>query len=199
MTHADNRTRHARWAIALTAVAGAAFIAAACGGTSGADKTKTAVAKGGGTVVATRAAVTPAAGSATAARTSAATAAATTAPVATPGTAGSGGSIKVGDTSLGKVLTDDKGFTLYTFKNDVVDSGKSVCNGACATLWPPARATSAPTGVTGASGVFALITRDDGSNQVAYNGRPLYRYAPDSAAGDTKGDGIGGVWSAAKP
>lgn len=197
MTNADNRTRQARWAIALAAVAGAAFIAAACGGTSGADKTRTAVAKGGSTVVATRAATTPAAGSATAVRTTAATAAATTAP--TTGTATSGGSIKVGDTSLGKVLTDDKGFTLYTFKNDVVDSGKSACNGACATLWPPAKATSTPTGVTGASGAFTLITRVDGSQQVAYNGMPLYRYGPDTAPGDTKGDGIGGVWSAARP
>ena len=59
--------------------------------------------------------------------------------------------------SLGNYLVDDKGMTLYTFKNDT--SGASNCTGNCATLWPPLSAQVAPTGDTGVTGTFALITR----------------------------------------
>lgn len=174
-------------------VVGAALIGAACGGgTSDKDKTATAAKGGGTTPAATSAATKAAATSAATAPASGATTAATTAA------SGASGGVKVGDTTkLGKVLTDDKGLTLYTFKNDTTP-GKSSCNGGCATNWPPALATTAPK-VDGATGEFTLITRDDGAKQVAYKGAPLYTYAADKAAGDTNGDGVGGVWSAAKP
>jgi predicted lipoprotein with Yx(FWY)xxD motif len=198
MQMSQGRIRLNKLALGATAlIAGVALIAAACGGgTSSKDKTATAAAKGGTTPAATAAATKPAA---TAAATSAATKAATTpAAGATTAASGAAGGVKVGDTTkLGKVLTDDKGMTLYTYKNDTTP-GKSACNGGCATAWPPATAASAPK-VDGATGEFTLITRDDGTKQVAYKGAPLYRYAADKAAGDTTGDGVGGVWSAAKP
>ena len=99
--------------------------------------------------------------------------------------------------SLGNYLVDDKGMTLYTFKNDT--SGASNCTGNCATLWPPLSAQVAPTGDTGVTGTFALITRADGTMQVTYNGMPLYYYSGDKAAGDTTGQGVGGVWAVAVP
>ncbi len=99
--------------------------------------------------------------------------------------------------ALGNFLVDDKGMTLYTFKNDT--SGVSNCNGNCATLWPPLTAKVAPTGGTGVTGTFALITRSDGSMQVTYNGMPLYYYSGDKAAGDTNGQGVGGLWAVAVP
>jgi predicted lipoprotein with Yx(FWY)xxD motif len=75
-----------------------------------------------------------------------------------------------------------------------------VVNGALAQAWPPLITTSTtPPTVSGASGTFTIISRDDGSKQVAYNGMPLYRFANDTAPGDTKGDKLGNVWFVAKP
>lgn len=107
--------------------------------------------------------------------------------------------LKAGTTGKGPALTDGAGLTLYTFDNDT--AGKSACNGGCATTWPALTTTAAapPAGIAGATGAFTLVTRDDGAKQVAYNGKPLYRYAPDRAPGDTNGDGVGGVWHIAKP
>ncbi len=108
--------------------------------------------------------------------------------------------IKVATTAKGSVLTDNAGFSLYTFDNDKTATS-STCNAGCSSTWPPVTTTAAaaPSGITGATGAFTVFTRDDGTKQVAYNGKPLYRYAPDKAAGDTTGDGVGGVWHLAKP
>ncbi|HLZ69159.1 MAG TPA: hypothetical protein VKV26_04535 [Dehalococcoidia bacterium] len=101
-------------------------------------------------------------------------------------------------TGLGTVLTGTDGKTLYVFDRDT--SSESNCNGACSTTWPPlVLASGNPTAPAGVGGAFTVITRQDGSHQVSYNGHPLYFYAPDAQPGDTKGDGVGGVWHAAKP
>lgn len=101
--------------------------------------------------------------------------------------------VAVTDSALGEILVDGDGMTLYLFTND--DERKSNCAGSCAQTWPPLLADGE---VEAGSGVDeALLTtfdRDDGSKQVAYNGAPLYHYTPDEAAGDTKGQGVGGVW-----
>lgn len=90
------------------------------------------------------------------------------------------------------VMTGSGGRTLYTFDRDVAGSGKSVCNGQCATAWPPftAAASEAP------GGDWSVVTRDDGSKQWAYSGKPLYYYAKDQQAGDKTGDGFNNVWHA---
>jgi predicted lipoprotein with Yx(FWY)xxD motif len=100
--------------------------------------------------------------------------------------------------TLGTVLTGSNGKTLYNFDRDM--PGVSNCNDACPMTWPPLTLdTGTPSGPPGLAGTLSVITRGDGRRQVTYNGRPLYFYAPDTAPGDTKGDGIGGVWHAAKP
>jgi predicted lipoprotein with Yx(FWY)xxD motif len=173
---------HELLCIALAAFTLIALASAACGGDSSSSTTPTK-------------AVATAAASATQAAT--APASPTTAAATTGGA--SAVLIKVGATSKGNVLTDNAGMSLYTFDNDKT-AGSSSCNGGCATTWPPVPAgVAAPSGVTGASGAFSLITRDDGAKQIAYNGKPLYRYAPDKAPGDTNGDGVGNVWHLAKP
>jgi predicted lipoprotein with Yx(FWY)xxD motif len=106
-----------------------------------------------------------------------------------------------GSGSIGSYITGEDGKTLYIFMNDTKDSGKSVCNGDCASTWPPLVVESldevkADSGVTG---TLALVTRDDGAKQVSYKGMPLYYFAADKAAGDTGGQGIGGVWFVAAP
>ena len=85
--------------------------------------------------------------------------------------------------------------TLYTFDKDAAGSGKSVCNGPCATNWPPLMARAEDK----ASGDWTVITRDDGSKQWAYKGKPLYFWAKDAKPGDRTGDGINQVWHTAKP
>ncbi len=93
------------------------------------------------------------------------------------------------------VLTDPQGLTLYTFDRDTAGSGKSACNGPCATNWPPLMAAPG----TSASGQYTIITRDDGGKQWAYRGMPLYRFAKDAKPGDRAGDNLNNVWHVAKP
>ena len=101
---------------------------------------------------------------------------------------------KIGDSQKGKVLIDDKGMTLYVFEKD--SAGKSACNGPCAGNWPPLMATTSSSAV----GDYTIITRDDGSKQWAYKGRPLYTWHNDKAPGDISGDGfLNGAWHIAKP
>jgi len=87
------------------------------------------------------------------------------------------------------------GMTLYTFDRDIAGSGKSVCNGPCATLWP---ALTAQPGASG-SGDWMVITRDDGSRQWAYKGKPVYHWSKDARPGDRTGDGFNNAWRVARP
>jgi predicted lipoprotein with Yx(FWY)xxD motif len=97
-------------------------------------------------------------------------------------------------TSKGGMFVNAKGMTLYTFDKD--SAGKSVCNGQCATNWPPALVADGAK----ASGDWTIITRDDGLKQWAYKGKPLYGWVKDTKPGDTTGDGfLNGAWHAAKP
>ncbi len=92
------------------------------------------------------------------------------------------------------ILTNAQGMTLYYRTSD---SGSSVCSGGCASAWPPMLATGSatPTGATSLPGQLSVGTNANGK-QVEYNGHPLYTYSGDSAPGQTKGQGIGGVWFA---
>ena len=101
---------------------------------------------------------------------------------------------KSGDSAKGKVLTDTKGMTLYTFDKDA--GGKSACNGPCATNWPPlmAAADAKP------AADYTVIARDDGGKQWAYKGKPLYTWKNDKKAGDVTGDGFANnTWHIATP
>lgn len=91
------------------------------------------------------------------------------------------------------ILTDAQGMSLYTFDKDGM--GKSACNGPCAANWPPLSAT--PDSV--ADGSWSIITRDDGSRQWAFKGKPLYRWIKDQKPGDRTGDGFRDVWHLARP
>ena len=91
------------------------------------------------------------------------------------------------------VLVDHKGMTLYTFDKDA--AGKSACNDKCAENWPPLKADAADK----ASGKWTAIKRDDGSMQWAYEGKPVYLFKNDKAAGDKTGDGKGDAWHVIKP
>jgi len=87
------------------------------------------------------------------------------------------------------ILVNGAGMSIYTFDKDVAGSGQSSCNGACAKMWPPV-----PLTVEWIESPYSIVTRDDGSKQLAYKGRPLYLYAKDAKPGDRKGDKMNGVW-----
>ena len=88
--------------------------------------------------------------------------------------------------------------TLYLFTKDSPNT--SVCTGDCIATWPALAASGAPTGGDGVdASKLGTMTRADGTTQVTYAGWPLYFYAKDKAAGDTTGQGVGGVWFAVLP
>jgi predicted lipoprotein with Yx(FWY)xxD motif len=101
--------------------------------------------------------------------------------------------VKVQKTAAGEVLADSKGMTLYTFDKDSM--GKSACNGPCAQNWPALGASAAAK----PAGEWTVVTRDDGSKQWAYKGKPLYTFIKDRKPGDTTGEGFNKVWHVAKP
>ncbi|HEY9109827.1 MAG TPA: hypothetical protein VIN58_24390 [Roseateles sp.] len=86
------------------------------------------------------------------------------------------------------------GLALYTFDRDATP-GKSVCNDRCATNWPPLTAAADAKD----EGEWTIVTRDDGSKQWAYKGKPIYYFAKDQKAGDRTGDNVNQVWHLAKP
>ena len=95
----------------------------------------------------------------------------------------------------GDILAGSNGMTLYVFDKDVAGSGKSMCNGPCATNWPPLFAMDGDA----ASGDYSIVVRDDGKKQWAFKGKPLYFWAKDQKPGDRTGDGFNNVWHVAKP
>jgi predicted lipoprotein with Yx(FWY)xxD motif len=105
--------------------------------------------------------------------------------------------VAVREGELGSYLTGPDGSALYVFLKDAPDT--SNCTGGCLDMWPPLLlAEGASIEAAGASGVFSSIVTAAGT-QVTYNSAPLYYFAADGLPGDTKGDGVGGVWSLARP
>jgi predicted lipoprotein with Yx(FWY)xxD motif len=106
--------------------------------------------------------------------------------------------VKQAGSHFGPILTTSNGMTLYVFTSD--GTGKSVCTGGCASIWPPLTVAAGahlavPHGVHGVT----TITRQDGSKQVAIDGHPLYTYASDTAPGQVKGEGVQGTWFVVSP
>jgi predicted lipoprotein with Yx(FWY)xxD motif len=110
------------------------------------------------------------------------------APV-TPSTAGTAATVDLHKSSLGPILVDAQGKTLYLFEAD--KNGKSACSGPCATAWPPLLSNGAPQAAAGATAsLIGTTARRDGGSQVTYAGHPLYYFVGDKAAGDVTGQGI---------
>jgi predicted lipoprotein with Yx(FWY)xxD motif len=100
----------------------------------------------------------------------------------------SAATVGVRHTSLGRVIVDSKGRTLYLFEKDT--SRRSACSGQCAQFWPPLLTHGAPVARTGVKkSLLGKIRRADGTQQVTYAGHPLYLYVGDSKPGQTNGEG----------
>ncbi|QHT68482.1 hypothetical protein GXP67_18450 [Rhodocytophaga rosea] len=99
--------------------------------------------------------------------------------------------------ALGNFLTDKDGKTLYFFAKDI--TGNSACEGGCADAWPIFYEKDLKVADNLNAADFGVITRTDGKKQTTYKGWPLYHFAQDAAAGDTKGEGLGKTWVVASP
>jgi len=107
--------------------------------------------------------------------------------------ASSTGAAPVSVASVGedKLFVASNGRTVYAFNPDTATA--SQCNAPCDKLWPPVTVTGTPPSTIGGVKITTL-TRSDGTKQVVVNGHPVYTFASDTKAGDTKGQGIGGMW-----
>jgi predicted lipoprotein with Yx(FWY)xxD motif len=109
--------------------------------------------------------------------------------------------VGVTNTSLGQTLVDSQGRTLYLFEGD--SGTTSNCSGACASAWPPLRATGQHSVGAGANAALLGTTaRSDGAAQVTYNGHPVDLFIKDQKPGDSNGEGVnafGALWYAVSP
>jgi predicted lipoprotein with Yx(FWY)xxD motif len=112
-----------------------------------------------------------------------------------------GATVSTAKTSLGRVLVNSSGRTLYLFGKDRM--GKSTCTGQCAAFWPPLITRGKPRVMSGArASLVGTTTRSDGRLQVTYNHHPLYMFAKDKSKGQTNGEGVnafGAVWNVVSP
>jgi predicted lipoprotein with Yx(FWY)xxD motif len=103
------------------------------------------------------------------------------------------GTVKTAVIGGATVLTNARGFTLYSFAPDTPTTSK--CYGSCAAYWPPVTGTAAAE--PGLPGRIGTITRTGGARQLTYSGHPLYTYIGDSAPGQANGNNLnlnGGLW-----
>ncbi|WP_381801888.1 hypothetical protein [Streptomyces niveus] len=118
-----------------------------------------------------------------------------------PSSSSSAPAVDVKNGKFGKMLVDENGMTLYEFDKDT--KNKSMCNGSCATAWPPFTVKSKPAAGKGVkANLITMTKRDDGSEQVTYNGRPLYRFEADKKSGDVNGQDVnafGAKWFIMNP
>jgi predicted lipoprotein with Yx(FWY)xxD motif len=100
--------------------------------------------------------------------------------------------IRLWKTSLGMVISDAQGRTLYALEKD--QNATSTCYDECEAAWPPLVSDSATAGAGLDQGMLGTTKRKDGRTQITYNNWPLYYYGEDAAPGDVKGQGKGGIW-----
>jgi predicted lipoprotein with Yx(FWY)xxD motif len=113
----------------------------------------------------------------------------------------SGTTVKAHSSSLGKIIVNSQGRTLYLFEKD--KGSHSACYGQCAKFWPPLITSGKPTAAAGVkASLLGTTRRSNGSMQVTYAGHPLYRFLKDTKAGQTKGEGLkffGASWYVVAP
>ena len=107
---------------------------------------------------------------------------------------GAGAELMAADSSLGEIVVDDAGMTVYMFDSDTQGAGSSTCEGQCAANWPAVTTESDAPAVDGVTGEVGTIEGVDGATQVTLNGWPLYYYIGDEAAGDVNGQAVNDVW-----
>jgi predicted lipoprotein with Yx(FWY)xxD motif len=109
-----------------------------------------------------------------------------------------GALVSIHKTSLGKVLADARGRTLYLFEKD--KNRMSSCNGACLAYWPAVLTAGKPRAGLGVrASLLGVTKRANGRRQLTYAGHPLYTFVGDKKPGQTTGEGLtdfGAAWDA---
>ena len=122
---------------------------------------------------------------------------------ASPTSSAAGKATRLGsaNSTLGRLVVDGSGRTLYLFEKD--KNRHSACYGACAQYWPPLLTHGKPVARVGVKqSLLGTTRRRNGTQQVTYAGHPLYRYVGDTGAGQTNGAGLqdfGGGWDPISP
>jgi predicted lipoprotein with Yx(FWY)xxD motif len=123
------------------------------------------------------------------------------APTTAPSAVAAVATVSAASTSLGTILVDGSGRTLYLFEKD--QSDQSACAGACAAAWPVDQSSGTPKAGSGVkASMLGTIKRGDNTTQVTYNQHPLYYYQGDSGAGQQNGQGVdafGAKWFVVNP
>ncbi|MEO9254622.1 MAG: hypothetical protein ABI305_03720 [Tepidiformaceae bacterium] len=120
-------------------------------------------------------------------------------PSAAPAKPSQTAELTTATTSLGAVVVNDKGMTVYFFDKDTKNEASSACTGQCISAWPAVTTLSSKPTVTGVTGPIGMITTAHGAKQITISGLPIYTFSGDSAPGDMKGQGLHGVWWAVSP
>jgi predicted lipoprotein with Yx(FWY)xxD motif len=122
-------------------------------------------------------------------------------PMGSDAASRSGPTVSTASTSLGRIVANSAGRTLYIFSKDT--NGKSACAGMCAKFWPPLIAAGKPRASAGArASLLGTTKRADGRMQVTYKRHPLYTFVKDTKKGQVHGEGVtafGGHWDAISP
>lgn len=116
---------------------------------------------------------------------------------AQPETTSQPADVSVAKSSLGSILVDSKGMTIYIFTKDTGTT--SACTGACLQAWPPVVATASPTAGQGVTAKLTGAMQASGTSQLAVNGQLVYTFAKDAKPGDVTGQGFGGLWYVLSP
>ncbi len=153
----------------LGAVLGIAVVAAACGSSSGSSGTSGGSKSGSSTTSTTR-----------------------------KSNGATSPTLQVETTTIGKVVADSKGLTLYLYVPDGTGTVSKV-PAALLAAWPPVQATQPLTFGPGLTAKAGTATQPNGQRWVTYNGHLLYSFTGDEAPGDVNGNALGDVWYAVTP
>ncbi len=110
-----------------------------------------------------------------------------------------GAALATSESSLGEIVVDGTGMTVYVFDKDAQGATTSACTGECIANWPAVTTESAEPAVEGVTGEVGTIDAADGSKQLTLDGWPLYTFAGDTSPGDVNGQGVNGVWWVVSP
>jgi len=94
----------------------------------------------------------------------------------------------------GNILTTNTGRALYTLDTD--HNGLSTCSGSCVPAWPALTvpASTTPTGGPGVTGTVGKALQSNGTDQVTYNGSPVYTFVGDTAPDEVTGQNVNGFF-----
>ena len=105
---------------------------------------------------------------------------------AVPAAAAGRTTLKLRKTSVGTILVNGRGFTIYAFTKDGRNRDNCAKISGCLSVWPVVGGASKPVLGPGVKhSLVGSITLKGGTKQLTYGGHPLYTYVADSGPGQT--------------